>query len=176
MPRKLNKHGTVNIFSLLGLLFVISLITGLLFLDKNDWECRGGPYSRGLLSTSMSNQTAVCNGDGMPTGYSGSALMSMTTGEVVKNVSLHSKAETRSVKWRRAAALALIICSLVTIVTENPNNDPWKGVGTTRKFGVLSVLIFTVLYFYFNWHSYHRLSPIEARIDTGLEILKARKL
>lgn len=72
---------------------------------------------------------------------------SLTTNEhSIKSTETFACQESSRVNWRRAIILAFIILCVLIVINENENN---KNI-------VVFIIVWSLLYFYFNFDQYHR--------------------
>jgi hypothetical protein len=143
---------TVNVLMyilLFGAVIVVHLI------ERRDWECTN-PYK--LLEE--------CHeGNGMP--YNGSKP-TQTDGckDLLKKINIAAGAEQKSIKWRRSFILSVIICILVFGLVVMPGNLPYW------PYMYAAIIISTfVLYFNFNYYSFHRYNRPTEYIKESIALL-----
>ena len=124
-------------------------------IEKRDWVC-----------TNSYDLWATCHkGDGMP--YRGSKPSpSDSCPTLLKKIDLAANAERNSIKWRRSLILAATICVLVFGLVVMPGRLPeWTQM-------YVAVLLTTfVLYFNFNYYSYHRYKEPTEYIEESTDLL-----
>lgn len=143
---------TVNVlmyFLLFGAVIIIYLI------EKRDWGC-----------INSHNLWESCyKGDGMP--YRGSKpILSDRCPQLLKKIEIAANAEKNSIKWRRSFILAAVICLLVYGLVVMPGRLPeW-----TQMY-VAAIIATFVLYFNFNYYSYHRYKKPTKYIEEATALL-----
>ena len=127
-------------------------------IEKRDWTCTN--------SYDLAEKCKV--GDGMP--YHGSKPEEGDDHRtLVKKINIAAGAEPNSIKWRRALTLAVSICLVLFLLVITPGNLPqWTQM-------YICVIIATfILYFSFNYYSYHRFKTPKEYIEKSTEMLMCR--
>ena len=89
--------------------------------------------------------------------------------ELLKKISKAGGAECRSIKWRRALFLSVVIMFAVWVLVITPGSlPPW----TTMYLCI--IISFAILYMVFNWYSAHIYNVPSEWIDQSIEMLRAR--
>ena len=138
---------------------VLLLLLLLVFLvEKRDWRC--------INSYDLWSECQV--GEAMP--YRGSTPKPEDTcSELLDKINIASDAENNSIKWRRAFILAAVICIVIFGLVVSPGRIP---VYTDLY---ISVIIATfILYFNFNYYSYHHFREPSKKIHASTKILSER--
>jgi len=150
---KMNDVLTLNVLMYL-LIFGAAIIVAV--IESRDWRCTN---SYDLLS-------GCDKGEGMP--YRGSKPSdSDNYNELLSKISLAAKSEKRSIKWRRAFVLATTIATLIFVLVVTPASLPeWT------KFYLAVIIGAAVMYYNFNYYSYHLYREPQINIDDAVLLLK----
>ena len=146
---------TLNVIAYIAIFLFIGIVY---LIEKRDWTC-----------TNSYDVTKECiKGDGMA--YRGSKPSSSdSTATLFDKILLASGAENASIKWRRALLLSfsvIIVCYLLVIT---PGRLPvWTQFVTCVLIGA------GLLYFSFNYYSYHRFRVPEQYIQESIQVLRSR--
>lgn len=153
MKWNLRKYLTLNTY--MYILLAIFLLAVYL-IEKRDWTCMN----------SYDLTDACIKGDGMP--YRGSRpLETDSPKELLQKINIASRTEQNSIKWRRAFILSCSIMFLVYILLITPSSLPhWT------TFYLATITGFSVLYFSFNYYSYHRFKKPGEYIRLSTKYLK----
>ena len=155
---KLDTNLITNLIMYL-ILFILCLVV--VWIEKRDWMCKN-------LFSSPEDE---CNGDdGMP--YRGSkANESDTLPILLEKINVAAGAERKSIKWRRAFILGVVIMTLVFVLIITPGSLP-----SWTKFYTCVIIAFSLLYFSFNYYSYHRFNTPENHINENVKIISKNTL
>lgn len=139
-------------------LFLFGAILLVCTIEKRDWVC----------TNSYDLWTSCYEGDGMP--YRGSKpSLSDDCQTLLKKVDMAANAETHSIKWRRSFALGAIICLLIFGLVVTPGQLPeW-----TQMY-VAIIIATSVLYFNFNYYSYHRFKKPAEYIEESTDLIREK--
>ncbi len=99
--------------------------------------------------------------------YRGSKpILSDRCPQLLKKIEIAANAEKNSIKWRRSFILAAVICLLVYGLVVMPGRLPeW-----TQMY-VAAIIATFVLYFNFNYYSYHRYKKPTKYIEEATALL-----
>ena len=139
-------------------LLLFGAVVAVSLIEKRDWTC-----------TNSYDLLQECHeGDGMP--YKGSKPSpNDSCPQLLEKINIAAEAEQSSIKWRRAFTLAAVICILVWGLVVMPGGLPdW-----TKMY--VSIIIATfVLYFNFNYYSYHRYKAPQEYIEESTRFLNEK--
>ena len=137
------------------LIFGIAIVVAL--IEGRDWKCLNAYSPEGCIS-----------GEGMP--YRGSKPESSDDVSTLLNkIDIAASAETESIKWRRALTLGVASVLLTSILVFTPGKLPkWT------KFYTATLLMTTVLYYSFNYYSYHMYQTPQNNIRKTTELLRKK--
>ena len=159
----------ISIFiNILAYIIIFICIYFVLWLENRDNKC-----------SELWNKNAICNYEnGMPWRNS-KPLESDNYYQLLKRIKNASNAESNSIKWRRSLILSFIIsllfwiliigCSSYGFTSEMCNFIP---LPRWEVFLLTLLSSFTVLYYSFNYYSYHIFSIPANHIHESLKILK----
>ena len=138
------------------ILLGITLIV--LNIERRDWSCTNA-YD--LLEECKVGSGTMFYGSKPEEGDEAHTLL--------KKINIAAGAETNSIKWRRALTLAVSICLVLFLLVITPGNLPqWTQM-------YICVIIATViLYFSFNYYSFHRFGTPRKYIEESTEMLARR--
>lgn len=147
-----------------GLFMILMIIVAAVFvkyMDNQDWYC---PRIFG-------NPEGVCDWtNGMP--YRNSTPEEGdSASQLLDRIESAAGAERKSIKWRKSFFLAVVIAVLVYALVITPGRlpcDRWP------EFYTCIIIGFSVLYFHFNWYSYHRFNVPEENINKALDMLREK--
>lgn len=149
--------------SLVAYLILIVVFVFVWWKEKKDWECSNidDPYEK-------------CDGNGMPFRNSFPSETDTLT-ELSNKIDIASGAEVRSIKWRRSFIYATIISVTIFILifqlSKNQYSD-WKRFLNWRILYLMILVSFCILYFQFNYYSYHRFSIAEENTKKATKIMQ----
>lgn len=125
--------------------------------EKKDWECNNidDPYE-------------ACTGNGMPFRNSFPSEADNAS-ELLNKIEIAGGAESRSIKWRRSFIYATISSVLIFVLIFQLKHQMFRD---WRILYLMIGVIFVVLYFQYNYYSYHRFSVAEENIKLATKLFK----
>jgi hypothetical protein len=140
------KWFSVNII-MYALIFLAAFFVN--YVERKDLWCNG------TYSDDCGEDRGMPFWDTKPNGHD-------TCSSLISKIKRITSAEERTIKWRRAFILAVGLSFGVWILVATPGClPPWN------KFYLSVIIMFAVLYFFFNYYSYH-ISGVGVKIGKDL--------
>lgn len=139
-----------------GVLLVIVILVS--YIESRDWKCEN---SYDITQPCKQN-------DGMP--YRGSKPDDEDSSEILlRKINKASEAEQNSIKWRRSVVMAITITFLIYVLVITPSSLPkWT------EFYLVSIIAAAVMYYNFNYYSYHNYKKPQEYIEKCTTLLGER--
>lgn len=134
----------------------IAILIYLIMVETSDWTCSEGPYYCMIKCT---GEPATLQGTTPSREDSVSTLL--------RKISKVGETEGRSVKWRRAMILSIIVVTLISIFILGDLTN-----FTSKSYCLCILLGFFFTYIVTNFFTFHFDSNVEKNINTSVEYIR----